>query len=169
MASHSNGKLRVARLENLERTYSDYGLSTFGAHHFLAFEPNFQNITVNFYVYGDNLPEEIEALKLSSTSRSQYSSSRFPTFQPPRTSAVFQSAEIRIIDDDCKLVYTNCCSVRTYMYLYALCFIAAVVGFEKLQYIVNENDGSQEVCVIITNPPPNEDLVYSIDLFIETE
>lgn len=110
MASHSNGKFRVATLENLERTYSDYRLSSFGAHHLLIFEPNFQNITVNFYVYGDNLPEEIEALKLSSTSRSQYSPSgqiRFPTFQPPRTSTstVFQSAEIRIIDDDCKLVY----------------------------------------------------------------
>ena len=42
--------------------------------------------------------------------------------------------------------------------------IVAIVGFEQTSYTVNETDGSQEVCIQIFNPPPNEQLAFTITL-----
>ena len=41
--------------------------------------------------------------------------------------------------------------------------IVAVAGFER-NYTVNETDRSVEVCVLVTNPPPEQELVFQITL-----
>ena len=41
------------------------------------------------------------------------------------------------------------------------CFLV-MVGFEQLQYTVNEATGSVEVCIVMTNPPPGENLAFEI-------
>ena len=41
-------------------------------------------------------------------------------------------------------------------------FTVALVGFESPNYTVNESDGSVEVCIVVTNPPANEDLIFDI-------
>ena len=46
--------------------------------------------------------------------------------------------------------------------------IVFVVGFERTSYTVNETDGTVEVCVVVTNPPPTEDLVSLIFLTVQT-
>lgn len=38
------------------------------------------------------------------------------------------------------------------------------VGFEESSYSVSEMDGTVEVCVIMTNPPPDEDFTFHISL-----
>ncbi len=43
-------------------------------------------------------------------------------------------------------------------------FLVAVVGFERTNYTVNETDGFVEVCVVVTTPPPTEELVFPIVL-----
>ena len=47
-------------------------------------------------------------------------------------------------------------------------YIVAVVGFEQISYTVNETDGSQEVCMQIFNPPPNEQLAFTITLVYQS-
>ena len=47
-------------------------------------------------------------------------------------------------------------------------YVVAVVGFEQISYTVNETDGSQEVCIQIFNPPPNELLAFPITLIYQT-
>ena len=44
------------------------------------------------------------------------------------------------------------------------CFVilAVIVGFEQLQYTVNEAIGPVEVCIIMINPPPNENLIFEV-------
>ena len=38
------------------------------------------------------------------------------------------------------------------------------VGFEQLNYTVAEGDGSQEICVVVTNPLDSEQLIFEISL-----
>ncbi len=45
--------------------------------------------------------------------------------------------------------------------------IVAIAGFER-NYTVNETDGLVEVCVLVTNPPPMEELVFPITLTKQT-
>lgn len=43
------------------------------------------------------------------------------------------------------------------------CYLSVVVvGFEQSEYSVNENDGHVEICILVKNPPPNEDLTTLI-------
>ena len=37
-----------------------------------------------------------------------------------------------------------------------------------MNYTVNETDGSQEVCIQIFNPPPNEQLAFPITLVYQS-
>ena len=48
------------------------------------------------------------------------------------------------------------------VYNYYLSAVVAVIGFEQLNYTVNENAGFQEVCVEVFNPPSSEDLLFDI-------
>lgn len=41
------------------------------------------------------------------------------------------------------------------------------MGFEQECYTVNEMDGEQEVCVVVINPSPDEELLFDIALTIE--
>ena len=41
-------------------------------------------------------------------------------------------------------------------------FIVALVGFESPTYTVTESDGSVEVCIVVTNPPADADLIFDI-------
>ena len=93
--------LQAATLETFDISNNfDYSLGipgqTFGV---LTFLPQQQNITFNFFLFADELPEGIEAFQASLTSVEG-----FPTFQSPVTTA-FASTEIQIIDNDCK--YNN--------------------------------------------------------------
>lgn len=45
-----------------------------------------------------------------------------------------------------------------------LSYVVAVVGFEQTSYTFNEFVLSGEVCVVVTNPPPIEELVFRITL-----
>ena len=47
-------------------------------------------------------------------------------------------------------------------------YVVAVVGFELISYTVNETDGSQEICLQIFNPPPNEQLAFTISLVYQS-
>ena len=38
--------------------------------------------------------------------------------------------------------------------------IVALVGFESSSYTVNESDGTVEVCIVVTNPPAGEPLIF---------
>lgn len=42
--------------------------------------------------------------------------------------------------------------------------LVVIVGFEETMYSVNEAAGVLEVCVVITNPTQNEDLLLEIVL-----
>ena len=42
--------------------------------------------------------------------------------------------------------------------------IVAVVGFEQTSYTFNESDITGDVCILVTNPPMNEELVFRITL-----
>lgn len=46
--------------------------------------------------------------------------------------------------------------------------IVAVVGFEQTDYTVVEEEGSVEICVAVTNPPPEQVLIFDILLLLET-
>ncbi len=46
---------------------------------------------------------------------------------------------------------------------YKICVLVIVVGFER-NYTVNENGGMEEVCVVVTNPPASEELLFPIVL-----
>ena len=77
----------------------DYALSAPGdTYYFVPFNPNQQSNVFQFFLNGDDLPEETEAFQASSTSVEG-----FPTFQAPITTA-FPSTEIQIIDNDCKCI-----------------------------------------------------------------
>ncbi len=41
-------------------------------------------------------------------------------------------------------------------------FIVVLVGFESSSYTVNENDGTVEVCIVVTNPPAEAPLIFRI-------
>ena len=43
-----------------------------------------------------------------------------------------------------------------------------MVGFEEPRYNVSETGGSQEVCVLVSNPPQEVPLVISIRLIAST-
>ena len=47
-------------------------------------------------------------------------------------------------------------------------YIVAVAGFEHPNYSINETGGSQEVCVLVFNPPQNYPLVTNILLLAST-
>ena len=47
--------------------------------------------------------------------------------------------------------------------------IVAVIGFEQLNYTVNETGIRQEVCVQVFNPPQNEELGFDIFWTSETK
>ena len=46
--------------------------------------------------------------------------------------------------------------------------VVAVVGFELLKYTVSEDVKFAEVCVQVFNPSPSEDLVFGIDMIIQS-
>ena len=46
--------------------------------------------------------------------------------------------------------------------------IVAVVGFERSNYTFNESDFFGEICILVTNPPMNEELVFRIALQTST-
>ena len=46
--------------------------------------------------------------------------------------------------------------------LFSILLIVAVVGFEEPSYTVNETDLTAKVCVVVTNPLPNEELFFNI-------
>ena len=46
--------------------------------------------------------------------------------------------------------------------------IVHVAGFERTNYTFNESDIIGEICVLVTNPPMNEELVFRIALLIST-
>ena len=51
----------------------------------------------------------------------------------------------------------------------SLCLsVVAVVGFEQLNYTVNESVGFQEVCMQVFNPSTFQELVFSIFLVVQT-
>ena len=63
--------------------------------------------------------------------------------------------------------------VRFYSYLsvvfsacsyskFIIIIIAITLGFEMDQYSVNEADSFVRICIIMTNPPSNEDLVFEV-------
>ena len=53
------------------------------------------------------------------------------------------------------------------LYLLFLADIVAVIGFEQLNYTINETGRRQGVCIQVFNPPLNEELVF--DMFWTTE
>ena len=46
--------------------------------------------------------------------------------------------------------------------------IVAVAGFEHTNYTFNESDIMGDICVLVTNPPMNEELVLRIALQTST-
>lgn len=52
--------------------------------------------------------------------------------------------------------------------LYCFYFVVAVVGFEQLRYTASEASFTQEVCVQVFVPTPNEILSFDIFLAYET-
>lgn len=63
----------------------------------VTFPPSLQEVSLNFSVTADDLPERVEGIQISCTSME-----RFPTFKLPETESVHRSAEIQITDNDCK-------------------------------------------------------------------
>ena len=54
------------------------------------------------------------------------------------------------------------------MYLLFFITIVAVIGFERDQYIIDEYDGSLEVCSIIHHPSSTESLIL-FEIFLVYE
>ena len=59
------------------------------------------------------------------------------------------------------------------MFITSLCspqsiLIVAVAGFEQTSYTFNESDIMGDVCILVTNPPINEELVFRITLLTST-
>ena len=83
----------------------DYSLTLEGNSIELQFPPNQQNISFEFFLNSDDLPEGTEGFQASSTSASSF---LFPTFQSPVSSELnpnpraYQATEIQITDNDCK-------------------------------------------------------------------
>lgn len=44
-----------------------------------------------------------------------------------------------------------------------------MVGFEQDSYTVRETDGQREVCVILTDPSSEEELLFDIDIVLTFE
>lgn len=66
----------------------------------LVFPPEAQSIAFNFSINSDNVPEGVETIQASS-----FGGFSGPRFDPPfASSTVVQSTEIRIMDNDCKLL-----------------------------------------------------------------
>ena len=128
----------------------------------LVFEffPDQQSFTFNFFINGDELPEGTEGFRLGSA---PYRGQQLPgpTYQPPSGINAHVDTEIIIIDNDGKF----CVSLYD---ITLFVFAVAVVGFEQLNYTVNESVGFQEVCVRVLNPPSNEELVSNITLVYQT-
>ena len=56
---------------------------------------------------------------------------------------------------------------NVYVSISHLC-IVVVAGFEEPEYNISESGGSQEVCVIVSNPPQDTPLVTDIILIAST-
>lgn len=45
----------------------------------------------------------------------------------------------------------------------------AVVGFEQTQYLVNESAITSQVCVVVTHPPPDKPLPFTVSVRFEVK
>lgn len=122
------------------------------------FPPSAQNITFIVFIFTDDLAEGTEGFRASSTP-----TENSPSFGAPSMDGAFATTEIRILDSDCKLA---CKCAASYCNV-AVLSIVAVVGFVQPSYTVIENVTFAVVCVRVSNPPQDEDLVFNIDLIIQ--
>lgn len=138
----------------------DYELSSGSQSLHLIFSINKQIIPPpTFFLWKNSFPEETEAFQMS------ISLDGPPTFQPPSpgSSTAFQSTQIRIIDNDGELQLSSMHDKSD-----CLLFIAISIGFEQSNYTIYESAGSQQACVAVYNPPPNEELVTDVFLVYES-
>ena len=145
--------LQAATLESVDGISYDYSIGPPGiVFTVINFPPGSQNITFLFFLNHDELPELTETFQASVRANNGY-----PTFDTPTN--LFLNTLINIIDnDDGKFP-----SFPSHFSFHKFCcFLAVIIGFEQLQYTVNETSGTVEVCIAITNPPPNENLVFEI-------
>ena len=88
-----------ATLEFVDEDSADYRIDAPADFVSLIFPPFQQNITFTFYLFGDEIPEGVEAFRATSTP-----SQNFPNFGPPSMGGAFVSTEVRIIDNDCEFI-----------------------------------------------------------------
>ena len=88
-----------ATLEFVDEDSADYRITAPANFVSLIFSPFEQNITFPFFLFGDEIPEGVEAFRATSTP-----SQNFPNFGPPSMGGAFASTDITIIDNDCKFI-----------------------------------------------------------------
>ena len=137
----------------------DYRLLTFDSFHFLPFHPDQKEISFVFCLFGDNTAEGTEAFQ--AVILTVYLGEA-PTYQNPTTAS--QTTTIRILDNDRKLKILKCMAI---VLSQSIC-IVFVVGFEEPMYTLSESAGSQEVCVLVSNPPQEQPLGMDIILVAST-
>ena len=76
----------------------DYRLTNRDSFTIIPFPPNAQSMVLRFFIIRDDLPEGTEAFQASSQPLEDT-----PNFQPPLTGTAFQTTQVQIEDDDCKL------------------------------------------------------------------
>ena len=147
---------RPATLEFEDEQRADYRLTAPAEFIALDFPPGRQNITLAVILFRDNLHEGQEAFRATTTP-----SPNFPNFRPPSMGGAFQSTDVLINDDDRKLA---CKIVLLYV---GVLSVAAVVGFVQSNYTVREDIFFVDVYIRVFNPPPDEDLIFGIDMIIQ--
>ena len=127
------------------------------------FSPNEQSFTFNFFINSDEVPEGTEGFRLASAPERgvQLPGLSYPTYQPPSGRNAHVNSEITIMDNDSECMCHG-------LQLFTCSSVVAVVGFEQLNYTVNESDSSQEVCYQVFNPPSNEELLLYVNLQYQT-
>lgn len=89
---NSTGHTPPATLDSDDPNNSDYRINSTGSILHLQFPAEVQNITFDFFLKSDKLPEGIEAFQATIVG--------FPNFQPPQGEGAFRSTEIFITDDN---------------------------------------------------------------------
>ena len=123
----------------------------------VAFVPTVDRIAFVFSLNPDLAVEGTETFR--ATSAQVTPSGLYPVFQTPSGVTAFASILIHIIDNDGKRLCMYRCHVTCNYFP-----IVLEIGFEEHNYAVNESAGTVEVCVIVINPPPTDDLDVTVTL-----